>query len=408
MIRTPLAWFNLSHDRVRFALFVLGIVFAVVLMFMQLGFRGALLDSNTLVQYHLNADLVLVSPNRQLIAMREPIPRRRLTQASAVAGVARVRPLYLENGLGVMRNTNTNPARRTPSRAVRVIGLDPDAYLLSVPELDPDDPRFVGDKLQVPGTALFDRRTRADDEVPGQSVFGPLAVGTTTELAGRTITLVGSVEIGADFTTDGYLIVSTQTFADILRVPYTPGAPLADVDLGLIRLTPGADLEAVRAELKTVLAKGTDEPDVDVLTVAEYTARDQAFWLSNTPIGFAFGFGMFMGFAVGMVICYQILSGDVADHLPEYATLKAMGYRNSFLAWVVLQEALVLAVLGFVIGFGISWAAYGQVSDYTGMPLRMSVDRAVSVFVATVGMCVTSGLIALGRLLRADPADVFG
>src|SRR5579885_735898 len=134
-MRTPLAWCNLTHDRVRFVLFVLGIVFAVVLMFVQLGFRGALLDSNTLVHEHLNADLVMVSPNRQALAMREPFPRRRLAQAAAVPGVAEVHPLYLENALGIMRNTNPDPDKRAPSRAVRVIGLDPNARLLTLPEL---------------------------------------------------------------------------------------------------------------------------------------------------------------------------------------------------------------------------------------------------------------------------------
>jgi putative ABC transport system permease protein len=149
------------------------------------------------------------------------------------------------------------------------------------------------------------------------------------------------------------------------------------------------------------------DPDVEVLTVEELKEREKTFWLNNTPIGFAFGFGTFMGFAVGVVICYQILSGDVTDHLPQYATLKAIGYGNGYLAWVVLQESLILAVLGFVVGLGVSWAAYEALSASTGMPLRMTSDRLAWVFVATVVMCAASGMIALIGLLRADPADVF-
>lgn len=405
MSRTPLAWSNLTHDRVRFLLFVLGIVFAVVLMFIQLGFRGALLDSNTLIHDHLNADLVLVSPNRQALPMREPIPRRRLAQAAAVPGVGEVHALYIDNGLGIMRNTNPDVRERAPSRAVRVIGIDPDAHLLALPELDPRDERFAADKLKLPRAALFDRRTRVD-EVQG-TVFGQLEVGTQAEVTGQTITMVGSFALGPDFTTEGTLIVSADTFADVLRRPFFFGAPLADVDVGLVRLSPGADREAVRKALREALSRGELEPDVDVVTVTELRDREQEFWLKNTPIGFAFGFGMFMGFAVGMVICYQILSGDVADHLPEYATLKAVGYGNLYLAWVVLQEALILAVTGFVIGMGLSWLAYLGLTEATGLPLRMGVERAVTVFVSTVVMCILSGLIALIRLLRADPADVF-
>ena len=399
---TPLAWSNLTHDRVRFALFVLGIVFAVVLIFVQLGFRGALLDSQTLLHERLNADLVLVSPNRQALVMRATFPRRRLAQAAAVGGVARVDPLYVDNSFGVLRNADPDPDKRTPSRAIRVIGVDPDAELLNLPELS----RERAAVLKVPGTALFDRNSAAGDE-PGSTVFGPLTPGVSTELSGGRVTFVGSFALGPDFTTDGAMIVSTETFADRLRRPTALGAPLADVDLGLVRLDPGADREAVRAALTKVFAQGEPDPDVEVCTVAEYVAREQAFWLSNTPIGFAFGFGMFMGFAVGLVICYQILSGDVTDHLPEYATLKAVGYTNRALAGIVVQESLILAAAGYAAGFAVSYALYVLLGELSGLPLRMSVERALIVLAATVAMCVASGLLALGRLVRADPADVF-
>ena len=401
-----LAWSNLTHDRARFALFVLGIVFAVVLIFVQLGFRGAMLDSQTLVHEKLNADLVLVSPNRQALIMRETFPRRRLAQAAAVGGVERVDPLFVDNSFGVLRNADPDPDKRTPSRSIRVIGVDPDLEQLALPELARDRAAT----LKVPGHALYDRLSMADGDTPGATVFGPLTPGVSTELTGGRVTFVGSFALGPDFTTDGALIVSAETFADRLRRPTALGAPLADVDLGLVRLSPGADREAVRAALTRVFAQGEpDPPDPNVvaLTVPEYVAREQAFWLSNTPIGFAFGFGMFMGFAVGLVICYQILSGDVADHLPEYATLKAMGYPNRALAGVVVQESLILAVAGYAAGFAVSCGLYWTLGELSGLPLRMSVERALLVLGTTVAMCTLSGLLALGRLLRADPADVF-
>jgi putative ABC transport system permease protein len=408
-MRTPLAWFNLTHDRARFALFVLGVTFAVVLMFMQLGFRGALLDSNTLLHERIRADLVLISPNRSALPLREPFSRRRLAQAAAIPGVRSVHPLYLDNGAALLRNTDPDPRRRGASRAVRVVGVDPDDFLLDLPELDPASPRYLGDRIKAPGTALFDRRSHRDPDDPTRSIFGPLVEGARTELAGQNITLVGGFDLGPDFTSDGTLIVSSETFAELLRRPATLGAPLADVDLGIVRLEPGADVEAVRDAIRREVARGSDgDPEVNVLTVPELIEREHRFWLGNTPIGFAFVFGMFMGFAVGTVICYQILSGDVSDHLAEYATLKAFGYPNRYLAWVVIQEALILAVAGYVVGLGVSWLAYEWLTEASAMPLRMTFGRAAVVFAVTVGMCVVSGLIALTRLVRADPADVFG
>ena len=409
MARTPLAWANLTHDRVRFGLFVLGITFAVVLMFVQLGFRNALLDSNTQLHAKLDADLVMIAPNRQAIGMREPFPRRRLQQAASVAGVRSVHPLYLENAIGMLRDTNADLQNRLPTRGIRVIGVDPDAHLLNLPELDPQDGRSQIERLRMPGTALFDRRTKSEGTRGGvkQTSYGPLERGTVTELAGRRIELVGDFELGTDFTSDGTLIVSEQTFLELLRKPYTPGTASASVDIGLIRLEPGADRDTAKREIAAALATGEEHDDVQVLTVDELKDREKSFWLSNTPIGFAFGFGMFMGFAVGLVICYQILSGDVSDHLPEYATLKAMGHGNLYLARVVVQESLILAVSGCAVGFVISWGAYALLTASTGLPMEMTPMRVLSLFFATVALCVVSGLVALIGLLKADPADVF-
>ena len=393
MSKIPLAWCNLTHDPVRFGLFVLGIAFAVILMFVQFGFRNALLDSNTQFHDHLNADLVLVSPSRQALSFPERFPRRRLDQARSVTGVKEVHPLFVEGGLSELRHTSPNPKERGPSRTIRVVGVNPQANLLTFTA------PVAWKSIEAPGTALYDTTTKSD--------FGPLAIGTVTELAGHRLELTGNFTIGTDFTTDGTLIMSEQTFLEQLRRPYImPGTSAsAAVDLGLIRVEPGANLAQVQAALQKELASG--EGDTIVLTVAELKERERTFWLNNTPIGFAFGFGMFMGFAVGLVICYQILSGDVTDHLPEYATLKAMGYSNRNLAWVVLQEALILAVVGFALGLVVSWASYEFLTNLTGMPMRMTLDRLIGMFLATVTMCGISAFVAVLGLFRVDPADVF-
>jgi putative ABC transport system permease protein len=416
----PLAWKNLAHKPGRFALFASGVGFAVVLMGVQLGIMFAMLDGYTLLVTKISGDLVLVNPARSSLIFREAVSRRRLDKALTVPGVRAVAPLYLDTMVGVLRNpaggttsrpgaesglgaANGPPPAATQNRFVRVIGVDPDAGILNVP-------RAELDKLRVPGTALIDARSRANPDRPGETVFGVPAenppLPLATELSGRNITLVGTFEMGFDFSTDGTVVVSDRTFSRWIREPYTAplADPMADADLGVVRLEPGADPAAVKADLAEAFAP---LGDVEVMTVRELGNREMWFWLSNTPIGFAFGAGVVLGFFVGMVICYQILAGDIADHLPEYATLKAVGYTNRYLNAVVLQEALILAAAGYAIGIVVTWAAYLFLTDLTGLKMSMTAAKFFGILALTVAMCVGSGMLAVGKVKKVDPADVF-
>lgn len=417
----PLAWLNLTHDRVRFVLYAAGIGFAVVLMGVQLGIMNAMLDSNTMLLRRLDADLVLVNPTRQSLLFRQGVSRRRAEQARQVPGVADVVPVYVEYQLGLLRHTADAPQGRSQTRRVRVVGVDPDAGILRLPDVPAEDWR----RLRVPGTALYDRKSRPHPDPihhPGETVFGRLADGVRTELSGRQITLVGhGFALGFDFAADGTLVVSDRTFARWVRGPYTPPGvdPLADSDLVAVRLVPGADPVHVRDQLRRLFAPargpdpgeaaapGPDDPDVDVLTRDELIAREKQFWWRNTPIGFAFGAGVALGFVVGLVICYQILTGDVADHAAEYATLKAIGYGNGYLGRVVLEEALILAVGGYLPGLLVTAGTFALLTRLTGLPMELTVPRAGLVFVLTVAMCAVSGWLAIGRVQKVDPADVF-
>src|SRR5262249_19047862 len=146
-----------------------------------------------------------------------------------------------------------------------------------------------------------------------------------------------------------------------------PGA-MEEIDVGLVRLAKGTD-EARRRQVQIRLQKFLGD-DVDVMTREEFAEREKDVWRNSTPIGYVVGFGMFMGFLVGAVICYQILSSDIRDNLQAYATLRAIGYRNRYLAWVVLEESLLLAGLGFLPGLAISAVLYWWLADLTGLPLR--------------------------------------
>ena len=403
--RVPLAWLNLTHDRRRFVLFSLGIALAVVLIFVEYGFRNALLDSNELLIQKLNADLAVISGRRAALPFRETFARHRLAQIAGVPGVRSVHPLYMEYYLSPLRSPDESPERRGPNRPIRVIGVDPGAYLLKFPELDPapDAANSRVKQLQQFGRALFDRGAKTNINNPSESIFGAVVPGVATDLDRQQVRMVGEVDLGIDFGADGTLIMSEDSFVELLRRPYCLGDPRAEVEFGLVRLDPAADRRAVQQQIRNEFPEG----DMEILTIEELMEREHQFWLESTPIGFVFGLGMGLSFIIGMVICYEILSSDVADHLAEYATLKAIGYTNRYLSMVVFQQALFMALAGFVPGVCVSWVVYRFLAYLTALPMWMTPGRVGFVLGLTVLMCAGSALLAVRKAKELDPAEVF-
>ena len=381
MKRTPLAWLNLLHERTRLAVAIAGVGFAVLLIFMNLGFLGALLATATNLYEQFNGDLFLLSPQTLEISSATTFPRTRLQQVAGIAGVERAMPLYAEYLLW------RNPVTRV-SRAMFVYGINPQDPVFLMPELQ--DPTAIA-RLNQPNSAFIDRLSRQE--------FGPQTVGLETEADRRRITIVGQYTLGGGFAADGTLIMSDQNF----RRFFDP-RPLTQINLGVIQLSPGADPQQVAAVMRQRLPG-----DVMVFTKAEIIDHDRRFWLETTAIGFIFGLGVVVSFIVGTVIVYQILYTDIRDHMQEYATLKAMGYSSRYLFQLVLQEAVLLAVLGYLPGLVISLGLYQLTVSATAgsLPVAMTLPRMVWVLVLTVVMCGASGMISVRRAVTADPADVF-
>lgn len=386
--RVPLAWLNLTHQKRRLFVALAGVAFAVVLMFMEMGFWNALLDGVVALIQAFNADLVLVNKEKYALNVNEPFPRDRLYQALGVDGVRAAYPLYLESRFAFWKNPDSQDPDQSNIWPIRVIAFDPSDPALRIPGVETYLPR-----LQLPDTALMD--------VKSKKHFGICAANIRRELARRSILVVGTFSLGTDFSVNGNLLLSDRNFAKYFPDP-TSSSILGKVEVGLIRTVPGADVKAVQQELQQALPV-----DVAVLTKQEYAQKERRFWQSATPVGFVFGLGLAMGFVVGVVICYQILSADISDHLPEFATLKAIGYSNSFLTRVVLQEALFLAVLGFVPGLVISYLFYRWLEQNTGLPLRLTPERGGIVLVLTVAMCMCSALFAVRKVHKTEPAEVF-
>lgn len=381
--RIPLSWMLLTRQPVRLLVALAGISFAGILMFMQLGFRDGLFDASVTVHRLFDADLVLISPRSASSVRMAGFPRRRLIQTLADPSVEGVTPVHW--GLMLWRNPET---RR--NRAILALGFNPDDPFF----LDPGLAEQTG-VLKQKGRILFDRLSRPE--------FGPIADWyndgkvVETEIAGNRVRVEGLVSLGTSFGADGNLLTSTETFLDLMPQK-SPGG----IEVGLIRLQPGTDPDLAVERLQQRLPD-----DVTVLTKQGFIDFEQNYWKSSTSIGFIFTLGAAMGFVVGCVIVYQVLYTDVSDHLPEYATLMAMGYRMSHLLGVVMREGFYLAALGYVPAYLAGQGLYWFVRDATKLPVGMDPARAITVLVMILVMCMLSSLLAMRRLIDADPAEIF-
>jgi putative ABC transport system permease protein len=378
--KTPLAWRQLMKEKTRLLVAVAGIAFADILMLLQMGFEGALYDASILPHRQLNADLVLIDPYMQTLFAVKSFPRERLYQTLASEGVISTTPVYIASGQW------RNPQTRL-ERTILVWGVDPLLKTFKMPEVNKNLLQ-----LKQLNTVLFDIAGRPDYGVT-QENFSTFE----TELNSKTVNVEGLFINGASFAADGNAITSDSTFLNL----FTDRKP-GKIELGLINLKPESDVKKVQKQLSANLPK-----DVLVLTTEEFAQIEKTYWANGTAIGFIFGIGVGVGFIVGIVIVYQILYSDVSDHLPEYATLKAMGYTDGYLFGVLMQEALLLAVLGYIPSFFVVSGLYVLAANATMLPIVMTAERAVTVFVMTIVMCTISGFVAMGKLRSADPADIF-
>ena len=381
----PLAWRNIRADRRRLLRSTSGIAFAVLLMMLQLGFRGAFLDSALEVIRNIDGDLVLVSSTKFRFGRKDPFSRRQLYAARAVEGVASARPIYAEWTTSLWKNPQTGK-----TYTAQVLAFDPDQPVFLFPEVQ----KHLHE-LRQPDTALFDQRARA--------FHGVAQAGTVSELSRRRIRIVGNFALGPDFTTDGTLIVSDRTFLKFFAPHRLAEGELADVEFGVIKVDRGYPVEVVQRALKQALPSG-----VAVLTKPELLALETAFQNSVSPVGPIFLLGTAIGFIVGMMISYQVIYTDLSDQLPQYATLKAIGYENAYLMRVVLAQASFYALVGFVPAWIAGLFLYYFIGEIALLPLHMTFGIVVGTLALTVGMCVLAGLLAVRRVLAADPAEVFG
>jgi putative ABC transport system permease protein len=381
----PLAWRNLVENKRKLLASVAGTAFAVTLMFMENGFRHALLDSMVNVIERLDGQVMIVSRTLYTLAVPFQFPYRRLIEARQFPQVAGTSPVYVMTRSSFWRDPRDGSLER-----ICVIGVPPEDEVLDLYEV-----KKARLELARPETGMADALSRS-------SHFGEFEDNQESELAGRKIRLVGTFKLGINSQSNGNLVTSDRNF--LRYFPEQAGASQAEnaVTIGVVRLRPGADAVALRSALQRSLP-----PDVRVLTRDEFIARERDFWDKVAPVGTVFLIGVVMGFIVGSVICYQVLFSDVSDRLGEFATLKAMGYTNLQLFRVVVTQGVYLAVMGYLAGLVVSFMLFRWVHEATGLPMDLSRNDPLAIFLLSLVMCVFSAAYAARKLLTLDPAQLF-
>jgi putative ABC transport system permease protein len=389
ILNIPLPWLQLVKQKVRFFVALAGIAFISVLMFMQIGFQDALYASATQVHKHLRGDLFLISSQYKSLTSTQSFPRSRLYQILGFNGTESVEPLYVQ----FAKLKNPINGRKYP---IYILGFDPVKSIFKLPEVDQNF-----QLLKIPDQVFFDRAARPE--------FGPIAeyfqknqpigmeIFSYLGTIGYKVKVSGLFTLGPSFGVDGNLIVSSSTFFKIF-----PEHRSNQIDIGLIHLKPNVNPQTILTTLSNSLPK-----DVTVMTRQEFIDFEKSYWTLRTPIGFVFNLMVMMGFVVGVIVVYQILYSNISTHFVQFATLKAMGFRNKYLLNVVFQQAIILAVLGFIPGFAISLGLYDIAKDATKLPIVMDLSKGLLVFTSVIIMCLTSGFFSTNKLRKVDPAEIF-
>jgi putative ABC transport system permease protein len=364
----------LLHNRLRLLIASASVAMGVVIIFVELGLLLGMLDAQSIIANLVRGDLLVMNIARISLHRWDKIDRVRLDQAAAVAGVARVTPIY-EDHVGLR-----NPADKRVRRII-VYAFPPDDIPFKL-----DNPAAITHALKISHGFLYDRLSRP--------IFGQFGVGDDIQLDTVPTRVGGYVSIGADIVNDGNILMSDGDW--VARLP--DSKPI----MGLVHLKPGAPLETVRRRIIESLP-----PDVAVLTPAETAKRESSYTLRTAPVGLLFAIGMLAGLVIGTINCYQVLYNEITDHLRQFATLKAMGFSNHFLRRIILGQALILSVTGFSIGVAFAWLADRYIASQSRLPIGIGVGSGILVCCVTLLMCVIAGLIAIRRVAVADPAALY-
>ena len=370
----PLAERNLFHDKVRLAVTVTGIVFSVVLIVVQLGlFIGFTTATSNLID-HSGADLWITSKNVPYVEQGVPFSERKLNQVRAVDGVA--------DAQKIIAHWTQWKRHDGGQESVQIVGInvdDPIERPWNLVEGRVED-------LKSPDAVILDELYKQKLDVT--------QVGEVFEIGGYRARVVGFTRGIRSFTTSPYVFTSFKNAQDFTSMREDQTLFI------LVKLAPGADVESVRHDLLDRVK------DVEVFRTAEFSRMTTFYWMFTTGAGVAVLIAAVLGLVVGFVVVAQTIYATTVDHIREFGTLKAMGAPNSYVYKVIMKQAAISAVIGYVLGMTVSIFVV-QGSQKGGAAILMPVPMAVGMFFLTLAMCVGAALVSIKKVTRIDPAMVF-
>jgi putative ABC transport system permease protein len=407
---------NLFEDIPRFLVAQAGIVFAVSLVTIQIGILQGFSRSVALLIDQSNADIWVAADDMMHLELSSPLPLQRVLQARKVNGVARAEALSLSSARW------RNPTGIVP---LRIFGFDPNGQLFGPEQVtqgnlsDLSDPySVIVDKSNLKSLLL--------ERIGDTGVIGNLPttlVGTTkgTQSIASSTFVFTSLQSAKAYATSGLnptvncKIVNGQAecTSEFDRSPFpaksvNPSPPALEplnttdpISYVLVKAEPGQNLQELKQALEAVL------PSTRALTRSEMAHQTRHYWVSRTGIGFILGLGATVGIIVGVVIVSQILYSSVSDHIKEFGTLKAMGASDWVIYSVILEQALWMAVLGYIPGIAICLGLGAWTLATQGIVILITPTIAISVLGVTVLMCTSSALFAIQKVTHVDPAIVF-
>lgn len=372
---TNLALKNLLHDKLRFIITVAGVAFAVTLVFVQVGLFLGLLDNASVMIDRTDADLWVTPRNTPNVDFAQTFSETYVQRVRSISGVERADNLIV---------TFMNVA--LPSGAKEGI-------LVYAAE----DPLRWGIPWKIAEGNIEDLRRGGYFFLDDSAVkrHGPFASGDYREVQNRRMKIIGRTREALSFTTTPIAFMDYHQAQDL-----SPEDLAGNTSYILVKLAPGAEIEAVRAEIRSRL------PYNDVHTRQEWAALSRGYWVSSTGLGLNMFVTVFLGCLVGIVVVAQTLYTSTMEHLKEFGTVKAIGGGNRDIYGILAQQAAIAAVVGFGLGAAISIAM---------RPVMMQIDLKLItpptfgalVFLGTILMCLLASMISFRKVAAIDPALVF-